>query len=358
MEMASERSDEPLITAVIPTYNRPQLLRRAVKSVLCQTYPQVRVCVCADVSGEDTMEVLKNLSQGDPRVHYQRHSSRLGIAGNYRFGMQQVETPYFSLLGDDDVLLPDFYQKAMEGFQKFPEAAFSALATIVVVPRDHIAILATQGWQEGLYLPPEGLRKMLEFFPPAWQGVVFRRELIDQLGVLDAEVGHALDIDYLYRVAAHFPIAISLQPGALYVSHPGSATVQGSLEGVWPGWMKMIQNLTDDKEIPLEVKKLAARTLTERLKSVLFTDSGWLAVLAGRCAEAQRSGEILTQQFREERKAALLRCLVRIQRTFAPFGRLALMTLAARRKLRKIWNADYRQQGMRYLAYAKYLDLT
>jgi hypothetical protein len=199
---------------------------------------------------------------------------------------------------------------------------------------------------------------MLEFWPPGWTGVVFRRELIDQIGPLDTEVGHALDLDYLYRVAAHFPIAVSLQPGALWVAHAASASVESPLDGVWPGWLKMIQNLTDNQEIPLEVKELATRKLTARLKRLLFTDSGWLAVLGGRCEEAQRSAEILKQHFREERKAALLRFLVRIQLAFSPFGKLVLMMLAGRRKLREIWNADYRRQRIPYLAYVKYLDLT
>lgn len=347
----------PQITTVIPTYNRPQLLRRAVRSALRQTYPHIKVCVYADASGEETMEVLKSLAQEDPRVYYQRHDSRLGIAGNYRFGMQHIETPYFSILGDDDVLLPDFYQNAMEEFKKFPEAGFCALAAIVIIPSDRIAVLGSGGWQEGLYSPPEGLRKMLESWPPAWQGVVFRRDLIGQIGLLDAEVGNAVDIDYLYRVAAHFPIMVALQPGAIYVSHAGSATVQASVDGIWPGWLKLIQNLMNDEKVPPETKDLAARTLNLRLKRLLFTDCGWLAVLAGRCGEAQRSAKILKEHFKEEGEAAILRTLARIQLAFPVFGRLVSMTLAARRKLRRIWNADYRRQGELFLLYEPYLKL-
>jgi glycosyltransferase involved in cell wall biosynthesis len=347
----------PSITTVIPTYNRPQLLRRAVKSVLCQTYPHVRVRVYADGAGEDTMEVLRNLSQEDPRVQYQRHSSRLGIGRNYLFGMEHVETPYFSFLGDDDVLLPHFYQRAMEGFQEHPQAGFCALATIVVHPRDRVAVLGSRGWQNGLHMPPASLRRMLELWPPQWTSVVFKRELIHQIGPLDVEVGNALDIDYLYRVAAHRPIVISLQPGALWVAHSGSATVQGSLAGIWPGWLKMIRNLTEDDRIPMDVRDVATRVLTQRIKELLFTDCGVRAVIAGRCAEAQRSAEILAKEFREEGEAATLRLLARVQLAFTPFGRLILLVIAGRRMLRRIWDAEYQQQRLRYLEYEKFLNL-
>jgi len=304
------------------------------------------------------MEVLRDLAREDSRVSYQRHGSRLGIAGNYSFGMQHVETPYFSLLGDDDVLLPDFYQKALEGFGKFPEAAFSALATIVMHPRDRVAVLGMREWQDGLHQPPEGLRKMLQLWPPQLIGVVFRRELIEQLGPLDAEVGNAMDLDYEYRVAAHFPYVASREPGAVWVGHSESATVQGSLEGFWPGWLKMIRNLTQDDKIPAEVRDLAAQVLTRRIKDLLYIDSGMRAVMANRCEEAQKSAEILAKEFREEKKAARLRRLVRVQLAFTPFGRLVAWALAGRQKLWKVWDAEYRKQGMCYLAYAKYLDVS
>lgn len=45
---------EPIITAVIPTYRRPRLLRRAIKSVLAQTYPHFQVCVYDNASGDET----------------------------------------------------------------------------------------------------------------------------------------------------------------------------------------------------------------------------------------------------------------------------------------------------------------
>ncbi len=47
----------PLITTVIPTYRRPKLLQRAIKSVLNQTYPHFQVCVYDNASGDETAGV-------------------------------------------------------------------------------------------------------------------------------------------------------------------------------------------------------------------------------------------------------------------------------------------------------------
>ena len=199
---------------------------------------------------------------------------------------------------------------------------------------------------------------MSELLPPMLTGVVFRRELIDQVGTLDAEVGNAADIDYLYRIAAHFPIVISLQPGALWLAHAGSTTVRGALAAIWPGWLKMIQNLEKDDKIPSELKDLAIRGLNKRLKDTLFIDCALRNIIAGRCEGAQKAAEILKEHFREEKKAATLRCLSRAQIAFTPLGRLILLALAGRRKMRMIWDAGYRQQRVCYLEYEKHLDLS
>jgi len=53
---------EPLITTIIPTYRRPKLLRRAIKSVLGQTFPHFQVCVYDNASGDETPDVVAEIS--------------------------------------------------------------------------------------------------------------------------------------------------------------------------------------------------------------------------------------------------------------------------------------------------------
>jgi len=87
------KKSKPLITTIIPTYRRPQLLRRAIKSVLNQTYSNFQVCVYDNASGDETAQIVKEISQKDPRVHYYCHSNNIGAIKNFNFGLQQVNTP-------------------------------------------------------------------------------------------------------------------------------------------------------------------------------------------------------------------------------------------------------------------------
>jgi glycosyltransferase involved in cell wall biosynthesis len=68
---------KPLITTIIPTCRRPHLLRRAIKSVLNQTYPHFQVCVYDNASGDETAEVVSEFAKKDPRIKYHCHSENI-----------------------------------------------------------------------------------------------------------------------------------------------------------------------------------------------------------------------------------------------------------------------------------------
>jgi len=278
----NELSPPPLITTVIPTYRRSQLLRRAVRSVLDQSYPHLQVCIYDNASGDDTFSVVNELAKADARVKYYCHSENVGQLQNFSFGMERVDTPFFSFLSDDDLLLPQFYETAMHAFSKFPHAMFSAGATIVVnnesisegypsnIKKGEIlAVFPRVARNDVYYLPPEGLFEIVQNHLN-WNGVLFRSEVRKEVGALDAETGAMAEQDYLFRTAARFPLVVSPLPCAVFVDHERAYSHSRHLEVVWPGWLKVISNLTEDHRIPDHVRVSAERALTKRLHEWLL----------------------------------------------------------------------------------------
>jgi glycosyltransferase involved in cell wall biosynthesis len=348
----------PQITTVIPTYRRPHTLRRSLRSVLNQTYPHFRVCIYDDASGDDTAAAVADASQGDPRVQYFCHTERLGIAGNFRYGMERVETPYFSFLSDDDMVLPDFYRQALEGFEKYPEAGFSALSVVLMKLDDQLGVAASDAWPEGLCRPPDGLRNMLTMYPPLWNAILFRRELIDKVGLLDAEVGNGCDIDYTMRVLAHFPMVFSHRPGALGIVHAGSSTQRTQLDDVWPGMMKLIRNTVDDARLDPQVQEMALRILTRSLKRKLFVDCGLYAIIQARGDEAQRSANVLAGELGETGWARQLRWIDAVHRAIPPLRGVSSFALQVRRRWQnRRGRPEVQRQAECYLEFEDYLKL-
>lgn len=66
----------PLVSVVIPTYNRVRTLPRAIDSVLNQTYQNLELIVMDDGSEDGTEEYVKNMA--DPRVRYRKSDTNMG----------------------------------------------------------------------------------------------------------------------------------------------------------------------------------------------------------------------------------------------------------------------------------------
>lgn len=261
---------QPLITTILPTYRRPKMLRRAIKSVLNQTYPHFQVCIYDNASGDETAAVVAEFAEKDSRIKYYCHPENIGGFKNFNYGMEHLNTPFFSFLSDDDILLPEFYQTAIDGFQKHPEAVFSSTLTLMMNSQSEIWDSFSANWMPGLYNHPQGLLDMLKKGHPTWTGILFRREIVGKVGILDQDTV-LIDLDLEYRAAAHFPFVISLNPGAIYVIHTGGAWLNLGFKEILPGWLKITNKLKEDKSIPLNVRSQATAILEGRLEKILFS---------------------------------------------------------------------------------------
>lgn len=263
--------DVPQVTTIIPTYRRPQLLGRAIRSALAQTGVSVRVCVYDNASGDDTAEIVKELAIHDARVKYFCHPVNVGSFANFQYGLRNVETPFFSFLSDDDVLLPGFYASAMAGFEEHPDAMLWAGVTVRIDSAGNVYDARVERWpREGRYAGMEGMVQMTGGLAPIWTGAVMRRELRESVGLLDDGVGSPFDLDWMLRIAARHPFIICKRPVALLVIHPDSVSETGPFSAIWPGWKKMIENVTVGSALGAEGKDRIAALLNADARRMLF----------------------------------------------------------------------------------------
>ncbi|MBU3940489.1 MAG: glycosyltransferase family 2 protein [Nanoarchaeota archaeon] len=80
----TNRKKSPLISVIIPTYNSKVYLKRAVKSVLNQTYKNLEIYVIDDGSTDQTRILMKRLISKDKRINYVKikHSGLPSVARN------------------------------------------------------------------------------------------------------------------------------------------------------------------------------------------------------------------------------------------------------------------------------------
>ena len=299
----------PEITTVIPTYRRPRLLERAITSAAAQEGVDARVVVFDNCSGDDTSEVVATLARRYPQVSYHSHPRNLGAAANFEFGARSVDTPFFSILSDDDYLLPGFYRRALAGLVAHPEAMFWVGTTLNVDERGTIWDARVARWpRAGIYLPPEGAMAMTGGMAPNWTGIVFRREVLELAGFLDPEAAGPSDLDYTLRLGARFPYVLEKDPVAVFTLNSEGFSATQPLSSFWPGWLKMFRNVQGLPGLsPADRERLLA-ALHVDAQRMLFR-RGINALAAGRRDYACEAADALAMHYSQHVRAALLRGL-------------------------------------------------
>jgi glycosyltransferase involved in cell wall biosynthesis len=277
----SPKNDTPLITTVIPTFRRPTLLKRAIRSVLAQSFGRVRALVCDNASGDETAKVVADLAEQDPRVDYHCHASNVGPYRNFNFGIQHVRTPYFSLLSDDDVLAPHFYERAIAAFDRYPDVMFVGMSTMVVDDRGQV-IGAPIPVQEEQYFPAGAafLPMHNRSIPDTWTGMLCRTELRDLMGVIDVDAGPSADGGFVLHAAARFPYVIVPGVAAVLLGHPASASAtMPPIDAGWLAWdERMISAIEMDPHVPEPVRQSARQVMARDYRRAGLSQAArWLA---------------------------------------------------------------------------------
>ena len=111
----------PLVSIMIPTYNRPKFFELALQSALRQKYENLEIIVC-DNSTDDRTEALIEKYLGDPRLCYHRNRTAQTKEENFVPFEHLARGEYLQWLMDDDILLDGKVEKMMQAFRENPVA--------------------------------------------------------------------------------------------------------------------------------------------------------------------------------------------------------------------------------------------
>lgn len=111
----------PLVSVIIPTYNRVQYLERALHSVLDQTFSDYELIIIDDGSTDDTNLLLKKYKKRI-RIFSILHS---GVSAARNFGIEKSHGEWITFLDSDDFWLPEKLEKQMEYMRSNPKMLIS-----------------------------------------------------------------------------------------------------------------------------------------------------------------------------------------------------------------------------------------
>jgi glycosyltransferase involved in cell wall biosynthesis len=197
----------PLVSTIIPTFNRREEIVYAVRSVLAQTYPAIEIIVVDDGSIDSTAEMVERW-WGD-RVRILRKPNG-GVASARNVGLAVARGEYFAFLDSDDEWLPTKIETQVAFLAARP--AFGMVVTDVEeIDEMRVAF--------GIYrrrprIKEDGyvLRWVLRepaLVPPS---ALLRRAVYEDVGGFDEGLATAEDLDFHLRVARRWPIGVIEEP--------------------------------------------------------------------------------------------------------------------------------------------------
>lgn len=112
----------PLVSIVIPTFERPHYFRLALESVLAQTYRNLDIFITDNSHNTETADMMRRDFSRDPRIHYEHHPS-YGVYENWACARSydNADARYVNWLMDDDLFLPDKIALMMDAFFAHPD---------------------------------------------------------------------------------------------------------------------------------------------------------------------------------------------------------------------------------------------
>ena len=271
----SVSADTSLVSVVLPTYDRPDRLRRALESVAAQTYPGIELVVVDDCSPTPLRPVVESVDLDTlQRVTYLRNEENRGGSATRNRGIRACTGEYVAFLDDDDEWKQTKIARQVETF----EASDDDVGLVYVgteLRRDgrpvNTVVHALRGWVTEDLLRGASISE--------YSGVMVRDDVFDTVGYPDERFPSWQDREWFVRLSTEYAFAVCEEP--LVVRH---------LEGD----DRVTKNYTTKRDVtyPLFVetfRPLAAEYGVERaFEAAMAGKMGRTAVQHGHYGDARR----------------------------------------------------------------------
>ena len=224
----------PLVSVVITTYNRADIVPRAVESVQNQEYDRVEIILVDDASTDATPEVCRKIESAHDEVTYLRNEQNEGVAHGINRGFDHASGEYLAHLGDDDEWTNERkLQKQVDVFEHGDPQLGLVTSGFVLYSESENEVKRTVRPSR-----PDNLERYLlkqnKVFPSS--AVLIRAEAVDAVGGCDKEMPRGVDSDLFRRIVfAGYDVAFLSEPlVTLYVDREDRMTAKHSLEKIDP----------------------------------------------------------------------------------------------------------------------------
>lgn len=189
---------DELVSIVLPTYNRADLIVETIQSVIDQSYSQWELIIIDDGSSDDSKDRIARFNDERIQYHFIEHTGILGKVRNE--GMRLAKGNYIAFLDSDDIWLPHKLEFQLSLLKKYPQASF-VFGHGVQFGEGAIAPPLLEKLFMGNVFLPTLLEERFVFYVPT---ILFNRKILEMEHEINESLNSGGDIDFFLRMAHHF----------------------------------------------------------------------------------------------------------------------------------------------------------
>jgi glycosyltransferase involved in cell wall biosynthesis len=208
------------VTVVIPTYNRAEMVKDAIKSVLNQTYTDFDIVVVDDGSTDNTKESANSFK--DPRIKY-IFQENMGVSASRNTGIRAAASEYVSFLDSDDIYLESSLEKIIRTLTKYPSVGWVYGDSYAYGKSRKPRIRSSSCETSRVIEPIEQVRALLSDIITL-STVTAKRTCLEEIGGFNEDLWFCEDYYFLIRMAKKYHSFYIKEPLIYYRLHSGQTS--------------------------------------------------------------------------------------------------------------------------------------
>ncbi len=254
----------PLVSVIIPTYNRETLIIKAINSILKQSFQDFDILIIDDASTDGTESVIRNLNNDKIKYYKLEKNSGQCIARNY--GIKRATGKYIAFLDSDDEWLPEKLSKQLECYKNGPANLGSVYGYSYSMDmiKNKTSLISGKAYRGNIH------NKFMEGFCPSTPSLfLIKKEALEKVNYFDENLITFVDLDLHIRISKDYAFDFVEEPIIIKYEQIGDQYVNnfdkryngyGLFKAKW------------EKEVIKNVGEKGYRTLrTHLVYSIVFT---------------------------------------------------------------------------------------
>jgi glycosyltransferase involved in cell wall biosynthesis len=214
--MDNKSETVPLISVIIPLFNKGPYITRAINSILNQTFQNFEIIVVDDHSSDNSPAIVK--SYQDSRI-YLFEQDHHGVSYTRNHGVDLAKGDLIAFLDADDEWMPNHLETIIRLIEKYPDAGMYTTAYKILTSLGQITCadyknIPDPPW-EGI-LPDYFMSGARGSYPVNASTVVIPKEIFKAMGGFSESYWYGEDADLFGKIALKYPAAFSWEIGAIY----------------------------------------------------------------------------------------------------------------------------------------------